>query len=287
MIDALSPKDTPNPPNPHPLVATFALLPESDGTGEPFVRLGAPGDGGRWISAQGLIGRQSGLIDVAMAEIATTFDAVTRDAQASFFFGAHAWCLVTAALGPYLLANRVPDLSPANVWVAMSSGRATRLVLRHGGFACLPGDPAAAHPDAVVVADTDALLARLRAEIEAHLGALIGVMRVRRVPLGPHALWAIVSDDILDIAIGLLGSHATEERLAAVATPLVRAAGSPLNGRSWFFHVHADRHSAFFTNRDGCCLNHKIPGNDRCSSCPIRPLPERLSLMRDYLNTLD
>jgi len=287
LIDALTLDNTPNPTNPHPLVATLALLPESYGTGEPSVRLGAPGDGGLWISAQGLIGRQSGLIDDAMAEIAATYNAVTRDAQASYFFGAHAWHLVTAALGPYLLANRVPDLSPANVWVAMTSGRATRLVLRHGRFACLPDDPAAAHPDAAVVADPDALLARLRAEIEAHLGALIGVMRVRRVPLGPRALWAIVSDYVLEVAIGLLGQDVTEERLAAVAAPLVRAPGSPLNGHSWFFQVHADRQSAFFTDRNGCCLNHKIPGIDRCSSCPLRPLPERVSLMRDYLNTLE
>lgn len=288
MVTAWSTADTNDigPGAAHPLAETLARLPEAYGTGEPCVRLGNPGDGGLWISAQGLIGRQSGLIDDAMAEIATAYNAAARDVQAAFFFGSYAWSLLTAAIGPYLLAGRAPDLSPPNVWVALANGRASRVVLRHGRFACLPNDPAAAHPDAEVLPDAAALLARIRAEIESHLGALIGVMRVRRAPLGPRALWALASDYAVDIAIGLLGPAASDATLAAVAAPLVRAPGSPMTGRSWFFPVHGDRRSAFFTDRNGCCLNHKIPGAAKCAACPLRPKPERVAMMRNYLNTL-
>src|SRR5215213_6195861 len=158
----------------HPLAETLSHLPMSyDGSGEPSVRLGPPSSTGVWFSAHGLLSRQSGLIDDALTEIEEAFNAKARDVQAAYYFGAYAWSIVGAALAPYLLVKRVPDISPANIWATTTSGRVSRIVLRHGRFACLPDDPAAGHPDATVFADAGALLTHCRTEIEAHLGALI------------------------------------------------------------------------------------------------------------------
>lgn len=271
----------------HPLAETLAYLPMSyDGSGEPSVRLGPPSETGVWFSSQNLLGRQSGLIDGALAEIADAFDAKRADVQAAYFFGAYAWYILGASLTPYLIAKRVPDIAPANVWATTTSGRVSRIALRHGRFACLPDDPAGTHPDATVVADAGALLARCRAEIEAHLGALIGLMRVRRIPLGPRAMWAMVSDYVVEIAIGTLGGAATDDALAQILTPLVRNDASPMKARSWFYRVEGARRAAYFCDRNGCCLTYKIPGTEKCGSCPLRPKAERIDLMRDYLDQL-
>lgn len=287
MVTARIAGDSPETVPAHPLAETLAYLPVAyDGSGEPSVRLGPPSSSGVWFSAHGLLGRQSGLIDDALAEIGETFNARTRDVQAAYFFGAYAWYVLGAALAPYLFAKRVPDISPANMWATTTSGRVSRIALRHGRFACLPDDPAANHPDATVIADADALLTHCRTEIEAHLGALIGIMRVRRIPLGPRAMWAMVSDYVVEIAIGTLGPAATDETLAQIISPLVRNGKSPMNARSWFYQVEGDRQAAYFCDRNGCCLTYKIPGTEKCGSCPLRPKTERIDLMRDYLNSL-
>ena len=287
MVTARTTGSSPDVEATHPLLETLGHLPVAyDGSGEPSVRLGPPSSTGVWFSAHGLLGRQSGLIDDALAEIREAFNAEARDVQAAYFFGAYAWYILGAALTPYLIAKRVPDISPANVWGTTTSGRLSRIALRHGRFACLPDDPAAGHPDATVVADADALLAHCRTQVEAHLGALIGMMRVRRIPLGPRAMWAMVSDYAVEIAIGSLGPLATDKALAQIITPLVRNDASPMKARSWFYQVKGDRQSAYFCDRNGCCLTYKIPGTEKCGSCPLRPKPERIELMRDYLNSL-
>ncbi len=287
MVTARIAGDSPEIQPAHPLAETLSHLPEAyDGSGEPSVRLGPPSGHGVWFSAHGLLGRQSGLIDDALAEIAEAFNAEARDVQAAYFFGAYAWYILGAALTPYLIAKRVPDISPANVWATTTSGRVSRIALRHGRFACLPNDPAADHLDATVIADGDALLTHCRTEIETHLGALIGMMRVRRIPLGPRAMWAMVSDYVVEIAIGMLGPAATDDSLAEIIGPLVRTEGSPLKARSWFYRVEGDRQAAYFSDRNGCCLTYKVPGTEKCGSCPLRPKAERIELMRDYLNSL-
>ena len=287
MVSARIAGDLPETQLAHPLAETLAHLPVAyDGSGEPSVRIGPPSSTGVWFAAQGLLGRQSGLIDDALAEIGEAYGAKARDVQAAYYFGAYAWYVVGAALAPYLIANRVPDISPANMWATTTSGRVSRIVLRHGRFACLPDDPAADHPDAAVFADAGALLTHCRTEIESHLGALIGMMRVRRIPWGPRAMWAMVSDYAVEITIGTLGPGATDDALAEILTPLVQNDRSPMNARSWFYRVEGDHQGAFFCDRNGCCLTYKIPGTEKCGSCPLRPKAERIELMRDYLNTL-
>lgn len=287
MVTARATETYPDVDAPHPLLATLAHLPVAyDGSGEPSVRLGPPSSTGAWFSAHGLLGRQSGLIDDAMAEIGAADNAEKRDVQAAYYFGAYAWFILGAALTPYLIAKRVPDISPANVWGTTTSGRLSRIALRHGRFACLPDDPAASHPDATVVADADALLTHCRTEVEARLGAMIGMMRVRRIPWGPRAMWAMVSDYAIEIAIDTLGPAATDEALTQIISPLVQNDASPMEARSWFYQVDGNRQSAFFCDRNGCCLTYKISGTEKCGSCPLRPKTERIELMRDYLNSL-
>jgi ferric iron reductase protein FhuF len=99
-------------------------------------------------------------------------------------------------------------------------------------------------------------------------------------------MWAMVSDYVVEIAIGMLGSAATDESLAEIIGPLVRTEGSPMKARSWFGRVERERQTAYFCDRNGCCLTYKIPGTEKCRSCPLRPKAERIELMRDYLNSL-
>ena len=99
-------------------------------------------------------------------------------------------------------------------------------------------------------------------------------------------MWAMVSDYVVEIAIGNLGPAATDEALARIVCPLVRTDGSPMKARSWFYRVEGDRQTAYFCDRNSCCLTYKIPGTEKCGSCPLRPKAERIDQMRDYLNSL-
>ena len=59
-----------------------------------------PSGTGVWFSAHGLLGRQSGLIDDALAEIGAAYNAEPRDVQAAYYFGAYAWYVLGTTLCP-------------------------------------------------------------------------------------------------------------------------------------------------------------------------------------------
>jgi hypothetical protein len=41
--------------------------------------------------------------------------------------------------------------------------------------------------------------------------------------------------------------------------------------------------SGLFLRRGGCCLNYRLPGREKCDTCCLRPLEERVVLLRRYL----
>src|SRR3712207_1435072 len=90
----------------------------------------------------------------------------------------------------FLTERRLPDLDAANVGLRFGEeGFTEGLAFAGPRFYCLPEDPEAGHPDAVVLCSTDRLIDSARVALsETHVAALVPALRGRGVRRGTRAL---------------------------------------------------------------------------------------------------
>ncbi|MFJ7204413.1 (2Fe-2S)-binding protein [Streptomyces sp. NPDC098789] len=190
------------------------------------------------------------------------------DVIASFGLHRYAWpaCLLITA--PWLFARRVPYLPPDRVAFHRTSGRMSVDVER---FACLPDDPAAAHPGALVVPDEEALRAQVRVAVAEHLGPLLEGFgpRMRR---GRRALWGMVTDEVVE-GLWYVGNLLGEERRTMAELELLMpGASAPYTGGSGFRTLTGPAGEELPTrDRASCCFFYTIQPDDpeaACVTCP-------------------
>ena len=187
--------------------------------------------------------------------------------------GGYAWRVGGPAIACYVLSRRVPDISPENVALRFDTdGGISEAALIHQRFAVLPQDPAADHPDAVVLGDEAALLEWMRGRLIAGVAPRLEAAR-EHVRIGRRAAWAQVSD-YAGYAFLMVGWDAGDQaRYAADAKAFLT--GLPLKGRTGLFVVEiGDRRGAYLT-RGVCCRAYKDPAHDNCDYCPMLTQEER------------
>lgn len=192
-----------------------------------------------------------------------------RDA-ALFMIGTYAWGVGGPAIACYVLARRVPDISPQNVALTFNGdGGLSEAALRVERFAVLPDDPAADHPEALVLADEAAMLGWMRERLEAGIGPLIEAAR-GHARLGRRSAWRGVPDYVA--AAFLMVGWGTEDqaRYAADAEAFVTNSDSSMKGNNTKFFVVEDRgRRGAYLARGVCCQAYKEPDQDNCDSCPM------------------
>lgn len=195
-------------------------------------------------------------------------------------FGLHryAWPATALFTVPYLLLRRVPWIDAA----AVSCHRAeSRLTVAATGFGCLPDDPAAAHPDARVLPDAEALRAELRRAAAAHLGPVLEGFRPR-LRRGPRALWGLAADELTETLwyVGrLLGE---EERAVAEAELLLPGHTAPYRGGAGFRELAApDGRRLRTRDRISCCLYYTLRPDAPCVTCPRTSDAERVARLAE------
>lgn len=201
-----------------------------------------------------------------------------RRVASAFLILGYFWYATVGAMGCLLLENRLPDMSATNL--SVNPARGVRFL--SPGFLVLPDDPDAGSPDATVVADRQAMRAYLMETLETeHVAPLFATLRsVTRY--GIPAMRANYLDRIVSTIMTItdqLGDNdlAREEVAAfmALAGPKVRSGIISL--------THEGREGVFLL-RGGCCLNHHLPGREKCDTCSIIPMEQRLETFRGYLS---
>nr|WP_106437898.1 (2Fe-2S)-binding protein [Kitasatospora sp. SID7827] len=250
----------------------------------------APRTGPGWTTAAALAGDRAALDAMIAFDERLGLDLYGTpsrpDVTAGFSLHRYAWPVALAFTLPWLLERRVPLLPVDRVSINRTTGE---LTARPAGFHCLPDDPAAGRPDALVVPDRPALDAALRTALAEHFTPLLAAFRpaVRR---GPRTLWALVTDDVVDglwYAAGLLGE---EPRAVAELTALLTgdAAAAPFVGTPGFREPDASDSEAptptptqapteaptqaaipaRTRTRVSCCLYYTVRPAELCVSCP-------------------
>lgn len=187
------------------------------------------------------------------------------DVVAGFGLHRYAWPACLLFTLPWFLHRRVPYLPVERV---AHDREHSRLAARPAGFACLPGDPAAATPGARVVRDEEALRAELRSAVAAHLEPVLGafgpVMRRRG-----RGLWGMATDEITE-GLWYVGDLLGEERRAMrELEALLPGTEKPYAGTPAFRELTGPRGEPLTTrDRVSCCLYYTLEPRDTCATCP-------------------
>jgi hypothetical protein len=225
--------------------------------------------GGGWTGAEELAAGGPGLD----AFLAWDEDQVLRDhgqrarpdVVAGFGLHRYAWPACLLITIPWFLDRRVPRLPVTHVSYDRTAGR---MAVRITSFACLPGDPAAALPGAVVVADEETLRARVRAAVAEHLEPVLGGFGPRMRRRG-RALWGTATDEIAEglwYVAHLLGD---EERAVHELEQLLPGATAPYAGSAAFRVLTGPAGEQLPTrDRASCCMFYTVRPADTCATCP-------------------
>ncbi|MCU0491715.1 MAG: (2Fe-2S)-binding protein [Chloroflexaceae bacterium] len=238
-----------------------------------------PPSGTGWVAADGALRPAAPLLSQLAAATRSRLRTTGATTVASAMVQSYQWPLISIAIACFLLDQRVPDVSVANTWLHYNGeNEADGLALRVGTFRALPDDPAASHPDAVVVPDMAALREALRSGLEQHLAQVISQL-CTGLGCKPRGLWLNVSDTCASTLVWLLQEQdktITTAQIEHELDALIQVPGSPLatNKIGLIPLTYLDMRQVFL-ERATCCYWYKTEGGDYCSTCPHRTPDDR------------
>ncbi|MFI8193595.1 (2Fe-2S)-binding protein [Streptomyces sp. NPDC085946] len=241
--------------------------------------LGADGElprGGDWVAADQLAAGGAAL-DAFLArdeaQVLRDYGQRARpDVVATFGLHRYAWPACLLITVPWFLHRRVPRYPVTHVsYDRAAPGLALgRLAVRPAGFACLPGDPAAALPGARVVPDEDALRAEVRAAVAEHLEPVLAGFGPRMRRRG-RALWGMATDELVEglwYVAGLLGEDEGRRAMRELEL-LLPGATRPYVGAAGFRELTGPSGEPVPTrDRVSCCMFYTVRPEDACATCP-------------------
>lgn len=243
-----------------------------------------------------LIQNKDSILEQSLVRQARKHPTMDSRTQASYFIGEYSWYVPAVAIAAYLTENRVPEFVPENIALRYRryiwhhgehSGEAERIDVRFlsGRFACLPDDPCADHPDAMLVADKVALRDCLRSQLESHFSSLIKSIRSIS-KLGENAQWRLVADSCASQFLGVGAMMNDDEHAQAEGLTFIRADGSPMKNpqTSYLTLTYQDQCETFLA-RGGCCRYYTLPDAEYCTSCVLRKPEEREQRFLAYMQS--
>ncbi|MDQ0993753.1 (2Fe-2S)-binding protein [Streptomyces sp. V3I7] len=262
--------------------AAYARLTEAY-PGLAVTELGPEGpapQGGGWVGAAALAAGGEGLgafLSWDDAQVRRDYGIRARpDVVATFGLHRYAWPVCLLITVPWFLHRRVPRLPVTHVSYDRTAGR---VAVRADSFACLPGDPAAALPGAVVVPDEEALRARVRASVAEHLEPVLAAFGPRARRRG-RALWGMATDDLVEglwYVAHLLGEP-EHERVVRELELLLPGATAPYVGSAAFRELTGPDGEPLPTrDRASCCMFYTVRPEDTCATCPRTCDTERVA----------
>lgn len=190
---------------------------------------------------------------------------------------------VSALAGCFVLHHRVPLAGPREVWVDYDAdGVCSAPGFTDPAFACLAGDPSAAHPDAVVVETVEQLTQRLLVQLHDLYRPLAEAL-ARPARRGLRTQLRVVAD-LAIVAVWWFAREIRGEAEGFRYAELLGHGGPPLWGRAGFrdfpYRGRMFRHRV----RNTCCLFYTRSENRYCFTCPLRSAENRNERWREHFD---
>ncbi|MFF8228385.1 (2Fe-2S)-binding protein [Streptomyces caelestis] len=232
--------------------------------------------GGNWTTAAALAEAGPGLdafLSWDDAQIRRDYGQQARpDVIAGFGLHRYTWPACLLITVPWFLHRRVPRYPVTDVsYDRTAPGHPVgHLAVRPAGFACLPGDEAAALPGARVVPDEEALRAEVRSAVAEHMEPVLAGFGPRMRRRG-RALWGMATDEIVEglwYVAQLLG-EIEERRATRELELLLPGATKPYVGTAAFRELTGPGGEPLRTrDRASCCMFYTLRPEDTCATCP-------------------
>jgi hypothetical protein len=232
------------------------------------------------------------LLDPARPELLHLVDQLSahhkikgRSASGVHFFGDYTYVAIAMNAACFMAFQRVPLLDLADISARFNEeSHIENVVVRSYRFAALPSDPAAGHPDCVVVETLDGLRDLMREHLIAHVEPFLNAV-AKATRAGKPAMWATAGDYVAH-AFGWIGKGLGSEIMGVQEATLLTTPPSKIQRNRGYVHVEHCGQEYYMVDRLSCCLWYKSPEGSYCSTCPLRPMEERVDLIKDWLATL-
>lgn len=270
----------------HPIEHTLALLAQPGGRYE--LMLGTPeGDG--WFCPADLCNPEHPTYVLLAEQVRAREAEVSRRYTGLLIYSRCVWMLAYLGLTSFLAAQRLPELDLTTLrfhW--HEAGWIDQIALGTPRFYALPDDLDADHEDATVLDGVNALREQYGQSFEDAVACLAPTFKAQS-GMGAPALWAAASDACSYTAIATLQALKREDCCDSEVDAIIQRDGSRLNRRAGVLWVEKGDQRAPVFRRVGCCLWYTLPGNETayCSSCPLRPLDQRIDMAREYLFSVE
>lgn len=197
-------------------------------------------------------------------------------ATSGYVLGYYAEVAPAIAASFFRLDRRVPTLTaealafrtdPVHTYV-------DGIALLRRTFWCLPGDAAAAHPDATVVADEAALAMLLRQQVRAHADAFLATYRPRaRLP---RRALAGAFYDALDAGLASEQGEPPGEPVPVAARLVLPGPTAEFAQGTSYYRTAGPAPGGHLTRRRvSCCYYYQVGDDGACTTCPRTSDEER------------
>lgn len=239
-------------------------------------------EGEDWHTLQVLVSPSGEILRDLLGRVGMHYKTENRRVTASLFFGDYAFAILAVSCACYLLERRVPRLTTESFLVRFDAdGEIQGVALNDYTFAALADDAAADHADCMVVESTDALQEFLLQQASECLQPLTKEVRANST-LGIPAMWALAADYTASAAT-YVGRSLKQEGAALALARQLSARQSPLRRKRDFIHIEECGLSFDMVDRVSCCLYYQVEDGHYCSTCPHRPMDERIERIRKWL----
>ena len=215
-------------------------------------------------------------VNALLDQVFAIYQMDDRQIAAAFLVLGYFWSPMLAALACYVIDRRVPDLSASSVAFNLREVRFTS-----PRFAALPDDRDAGHPDAEILPNVDALRDRLVNQLDTeHARPLFATLRAV-APYGLNGMHANYVDRLVS-ALVWISEALGDPQIARDDVPAFVSRMTDKR-RAGYIELQHEGQSGVFQIRGGCCLNYRLPGTEKCDTCSLRPMDERMEIFRGLL----
>lgn len=266
----------------HPLLETYDVLRTRNAQ---FAMLVDEPAGEEWIEMAWLLDPARPTLLQLVDQLAAHHRIKGRAASGLQFYSGYSYVAIAMIAACFMAFRRVPLLDLADVRACYEDeGHIEKVAVRNYRFAALSTDAAAGHADCTVFDTEDALRDCMRERIVAHLEPfLLAIHMATRT--GKPALWATTGDSVAH-AFGWIGKGLGSEAMGVREATLLTAPPSKIHRDKGFVHVEHCGQEYYMVDRGACCLWYKTPDGGYCSTCPLRPMEERVEMIKGWLETL-
>ncbi|MBV2363761.1 (2Fe-2S)-binding protein [Streptomonospora nanhaiensis] len=186
------------------------------------------------------------------------------------------------------LTGRAPLLDERHLWFPwLSTAAFGTPAITSARVAVLPDDPAAGHPDSVVVPDEAALDALAARHMVRAFSPIIEALHAH-TRVGLRTLWGWVLDTLHFYMLNparFLGrdAEAAWERAGRLGAALVEA-GAVTRARPRLFPFYENHPRGTWAVRGTCCFDYKgDPEHGYCTTCPLKCDSDRRAELREWI----